>query len=406
MQVMYGALSGFKRIATIPLILGVLSSTKFSPFSLACFAILYISYTKKRFFYILNYVNIIIMVLCLMEYIFLFIMDTQLIKKDQYMQSTLTILYKQLEINPLSALSYIFIYTSGIKAFYMVLILLCKKALVSIDRIESKVFEKSRVKQDNGTIFVLVDYQHWGRDSHFVYYQLKKNFLQTFSDLFFIGCLIFYYNSKGFLISISILYIISFKLYFTFVKKEPFMKSLDVKYLRHYQVASVLHWGTLISSEIGLVTFRFNFLCAAILALNMLVIDIISNAEVLREKQKANTYFKIRNTLAVHALVYAYNEKSIVDNVRAFVKRSYFTREYNSNRVEETRAIEEPRVYFKDLSVFTGTGSYKTHLYKSLGVFFKMFMKANLWLRRKILETNSTSTNLLSLINNYLQKNA
>ena len=80
----------------IPLILGVLCTTTISPFSLAYFAILYLAWTKKNFFYILNYVNIIVMVLCLSEYVFLFIMDTKLLTINQSNEIYLESLYIQL----------------------------------------------------------------------------------------------------------------------------------------------------------------------------------------------------------------------------------------------------------------------------------------------------------------------
>ena len=62
-------------------------------------------------------------------------------------------------------------------------------------------------------------------------------------------------------------------------------------------------------------------------------------------------------------------------------------------------------IYFKDLSVFVDTKNYQNFLLKQLNYFKAAFIKANLWLRRKILETNSASTNLFSLVNNYIQKN-
>ena len=195
-----------------------------------------------------------------------------------------------------------------------------------------KVFEQSRTKKLGEKIYTIIDYKYWGRDKNFIYYQIKKNFLQVISDFFFIMCLIFYYNSEGYIITITMIYIIFFKLYFTIVKRQPFMRSLDSNYLLYYKIAAYLHWVVLFTSELSIARFRSQTLCALIIVINMLMIDLISTPSVLIEKKKASNYFGIRNTLAVHALVYAYNEKSIINNVRTFVKRSYFKKQYKRNR--------------------------------------------------------------------------
>lgn len=415
LQVMIGSLSFLKRLIVLPLIVGVLLR-KNTAFGFALIALLYLFYSKGNYFKMLRRVNQVLVLVCLVEYAFIFLFN----KAELGINSDISsIEYKavQLREHTLSGLPFVFLYTAFIKGFFMCTILMCKFGIVEIDKVYISLFEKVRNRIIGGIQYAMIDYKFWGRDNYFMFYQMKKIALSTIANIFFMVSLIAYYHTSGLLTYLALLTLMLFKLTFTFYLQKPFGLSAVANWAYYYAILSYMNFAVIFCFQIPvdnmLLTVSINnkVLYGLMIILNFVVIDCAQNEECQVEKASAEKYYSIRNQLGILGLVYAQNEMNIVEMVDMEVKNKYLQSQYYRHDTASSRHVfkrglkEFSQVSIRSVSMFSSNKSYKQFLLEQFNVIMNIVMGLQLWIRRKLLENNSASSNLLSLFSSYLYKN-
>jgi hypothetical protein len=414
LQILWGFIEFLKKFIVIPLIIGILFR-KSTPFSFSIIALMVLFYSKRNYFALLNTTNRVLIFICLVEYLFIFVLD----KSNTTINNVLGSFENyavQLREHPLSGLPFVFWYTAFIKIFYMVIILICQYALIEIDKVLPEIFQNIRYRVISGMTYIIMDHKKWGHDQYFIFYQLKKIILSTLADVFFIFSLVSYYHITGFVAYFFLIFIMAFKLIFTFVLKKPFSQSMSPTYALSYKILTYLNFIVLICNQIPLNIPLFNIMInnrvffAVTIILSFSILDCALDPVCQFEKEQAEKFYSIRNQLSILGLVYTRNEKNIMEVIDLEIKNQYLKSQYHKKDSSNKKSsVVGSQDTIEDIlgkaSVFGNNKYYKEFILDQLSYFPTLTLRAKLWLRKKLLGINSSSSNLLSLFSNYIYKN-
>lgn len=130
-----------EKFLLFPLTLGFIFSDKFSSFIVISIFLTLILHSKSEFFKSVNILNIIITILCLVNYLLLFV-PYILFNTFNYNLNQIPSWIRDLKKDPLTGLGYMFLYASFFKIFFMFAIYLNYIVFVKIDQIDTSLLFK------------------------------------------------------------------------------------------------------------------------------------------------------------------------------------------------------------------------------------------------------------------------
>ena len=420
LKIINGFLFVIKKLILIPIILGVLYSLNASPFTLVAFVLLYINYSKRTFEKTINLLNIVLAIVCLFEYVLLFLSEILTKSTDKQINFFIQNYIEKLKEQPISGLGYMFIYASLFKVFFMTLIYLCYNGFTLIDQVEGSFLSKINKFSKNNENYFIVDYKYWGHSVYSKYFRIKNHIVLNIGNMFFIISLLFYFSSMGVLELISTAIFFYLKFYFSFVIKKQFTDFYCQEYQYYYKIIAIANWTIFFFSQFNdFFSYSFEihekFLFSLTLTLNMAIIEACDKKGLKIEYEKMRNFYAVKNKLETYSYIYNYNEQQVLENARSFVVSQFLENKYqNNDHSQETttrkRTLSNFSINFKQtdlnqLTVFAKANKYKEYLYRELGIFNSTILRIKLLLRTKLFLSNSISNNYLSLINNFVEKN-